>query len=461
MMRIRQKKLFLAFVLVFIFIGLSLPKVCFAQAQEERIKELQRKLEELEKMVIEYKSLLRELLEERKATKKIAPKEVVPEPKVVAKKEPPPEKPSVWSKYDMQLFGRIKIDIHYDDVAFEKYNDFIGVIAAYKDYKKDSIDFNPRDTRLGFKVSHELSRNWIGDALFEGDFYGDINGNNIEPRLRLAYIDVKNPVRGTSFRIGQDWVPVAQQNPKMSEFGILAAGGNLWWRVPQLTVIQMLGNFELLGSVMRHRRESAKNDGNWPWVLGRIAYNIDYLGPGNMIAVGFGYCKDEVEIDEGFNLRGKEIDVNRWLAALELSLKKGDFELIGESWVGQGIGPHWLRYDMDLNPITGEEIRSQGGFLSLFYNTPIKKLSLGIGAGIDNATNSDLNGWDFLQEEDGGKTGLDYNTRYSRNMQFYLNLWYELSPALKLIGEWIHMETERFDDTRGGNRFTISAFYNF
>jgi len=131
---------------------------------------------------------------------------------------------SVWSKYNMRLYGRIKFDLNYDTAEFKKYNDFIGVVK--EDASNDSVNFNPRDTRFGFETSH-TDGNWTAKGRFEIDFYGDNNGNNLIPRMRLGYVDLANNSSGTSLRAGQDWIPVAQQNPATIDFGVLTAAGNL------------------------------------------------------------------------------------------------------------------------------------------------------------------------------------------------------------------------------------------
>ncbi len=367
----------------------------------------------------------------------------------------------VWSKYDMELYGRVKIDLHYDTVAFDAYNDFIGVISDKPDYKVDSIDFNPRDTRFGFKVRH-TSGNWVGLGRFEMDFYGGTFGNNIAPRIRLAYVDLNNKETKTDLRIGQDWVPVAQQNPHMSEFGILTAGGNLWWRIPQVTLRQRLSDFEFLFSLMRHRRTSPEdNRWSWPWILGRIAYNLPFFDKGSLIAIGGGYMTEKAKSatqsgsDVTFNST-PDLRLHKWLAVFEYRLRKNPVEIKGEAWVGQGIGGHWLRYDMDYNPFTGDEIRSQGGFISLLYKTPIKKLALAGGFGIDHNTTSDLKKFDWGQSGD-----YDfYKRRFKQNMQWFGNIQYQVTPGIKFIFEYIHMNTMR-DTVRQGNRITFSTFYSF
>jgi len=440
---VRKKTVILFFLLVPLILGLIFPQITFAKDPEKRIQELEKKLESLEKQVIEYKNLLKEVLKEKEAAK--------PE-KVVVKEAPAPAKKKhpVWSKFDVQLGGRIKIDTHYDTVAFDAYNDFLGVVSSKPNYKGDSINFNPRDTRFELIVKHN-SGNLTSLGRIETDFYGGTFGNNIAPRIRLAYVDLTNNKTHTSFRVGQDWVPVAQQNPHMSEFGIMAGGGNLWWRIPQITLRQKYGDFEFLASLMRHRRVSVyEEQWSWPWMLARIAYNLNCLDKGSLIALGGGYMTDKRTMLDKTRVR-----LHRWLAAFEYKFKKNPFELKGEVWVGQGIGSHWLRYDMGYNPMTGEEIRSQGGFVSLLYKTPIKKLAFAGGFGIDHATTSDLKGWDFKTPD------YDfYKRRFKQNLEWFGNIQYQVTDAIKFILEYIHMNTMR-DEVREGNRITFSTFYRF
>ncbi|MCD6255013.1 MAG: hypothetical protein J7J44_01920 [Deltaproteobacteria bacterium] len=447
-----RKRVVLFFVLVFLIVGLVFPRIGLAkEGLKKRVEELEKRVEELERLLSEYKALLKEIKKEA-----VKPAERV---EVLKPEKKPPKKPSVLSKYQMELGGRIKIDTHYDTVAFESYNDFIGVISAHPDYKGDSINFNPRDTRFDLKVRHTTG-NFTGFGRIETDFYGDILGNNIQPRIRLAYVDLTNNKTNTGLRVGQDWIPVPQQNPHMCEFGILAGGGNLWWRIPQITLRQRYGNFEFLASLMRHRRISVFEDQwGWPWALFRVAYSLNFLDKGSLIALGGGYMSDrrKMAIWKGkWELKGPEKRIHRWLAAFEYRLKKDPLELKGEVWVGQGLGSHFLRYDMDYNPFTGEEIRSQGGFASLLYKTPIKNVTFASGFGIDHNTTSDLKQFDWGERGDYGF----YKRRFKQNLVWFGNIGYQITKGIKLMLEYIHMNTMR-DDVREGNRITFSTFYSF
>ena len=246
----------------------------------------------------------------------------------------------------------------------------------------------------------------------------------------------------------------------MCEFGILAGGGNLWWRIPQITLRQRYGNFEFLASLMRHRRVSVFEDQwGWPWALFRVAYSLNFLDKGSLIALGGGYMSDrrKMAIWKGkWDLKGPEKRIHRWLAAFEYRLRKDPLELKGEVWAGQGLGSHWLRYDMDYNPFTGKEIRSQGGFASLLYKTPIEKLTFATGFGIDHNTTSDLKQFDWGERGDYSF----YKRRFKQNLVWFGNIGYQITKGIKFMLEYIHMNTMR-DDVREGNRITLSTFYSF
>ena len=379
-----------------------------------------------------------------------------PAPQVVAK--PAPEVPAltaeevaalkslktlgnVWSKYDMELYGRVKVDFNYDTAEFKKYNDFIGCVAAESDYKNDSTDFNPRDTRLGFKVSHEWGEWWSGKGRIETDFYGDNNGNNLIPRMRLGYIDVGYEKTHTSVVAGQDWIPVSQLNPSTIDFGILTAAGNLWWRVPQVTVRQQLGDIQLLASVMKHRRTDTENEDRMPWLLGRVQYSNEILGKGGLVALGGGYRHADYEKNTSNN-------TDRWLVCGELKYVTGPFTLQGELWTGDGLGRNFLRYDLDMAEDEGPA-SAYGGWANLIYAVN-DKTTMSMGYGFDNPDNSDM----------GDLTDAD-DRRFTRNEQYFINTWYALTKPIKVGAEWIYLETERHQKTHTGNRFTVSMKYLF
>jgi len=345
---------------------------------------------------------------------------------------------SILSKYNMRLYGRIKFDLNYDTAEF-KYNDFVA--AVKEDASNDSVNFNPRDTRFGFEASH-TDGNWTANGRFEIDFYGTNAGNNLIPRMRVGYIDLANNSSGTSLRAGQDWIPVAQQNPATIDFGVLTAAGNLWWRVPQVTLRQELGDVELLLSAMKHRRIDTEEEERMPWALARVAYNF---GDGNLVALGGGYQSNE------YGQTGKDID--RSLAALELKLNLGPVLLKAEGFWGDALDKDFLRYEMGVNdsdPNNPKEIESIGGFISLTANAT-DDITVSAGYGIDDPRNDDM-------KTMRGSLG---DRQFTKNSIAFINTWYKVTKGVKVGAEIMYVETERFSSTDAGMRYTLSTFYNF
>ena len=80
------------------------------------------------------------------------------------------------------------------------------------DGTNDSTNFNPKDSRFGFKVKRRDGV-WLSEARIELDFYGDTPNDNLEPRMRLGYVKLTNDDWKASLLVGQDWIPVASLQP--------------------------------------------------------------------------------------------------------------------------------------------------------------------------------------------------------------------------------------------------------
>lgn len=137
--------------------------------------------------------------------------------------------------------------------------------------------FDVRNTRLWMDVdAGRLAGDWRASGRVEADFFGGFNGATALsqqqplPRLRQAYVDLKNPERGTTVRIGQQWeltVPVehAPTSPTHIAFPLGVGTGMIGWRFPGVVVMQEL---------------PAKSQGpNWRLDVG--AFTGSWDGPGN------------------------------------------------------------------------------------------------------------------------------------------------------------------------------------
>ena len=357
---------------------------------------------------------------------------------------------AVLGKYNMQIYGRVKVDLNYDTAEFRKYNDFIGVVGkgdsgGKGDSSHGSSNFNPRDSRFGLKVARRDDQ-WLSEARIETDFYGDNNGNNLIPRMRLGYVKVTNDDWKANLTVGQDWIPVAQLNPPTIDFGVMASAGNLWWRVPQITLRKNVGDFEFLVSAMRHRRIDT-SENNRIWGLARIAYAGGILGKGGLIALGGGWSQEKLTNTNGTN------DVDKWMMALELKYVLGKFTFMAEPWIGEGMDREWLRYDMGINTqaLTGPDTIQSKGFWAAVSYKPTYKWAFNTGVGMDDPDNDDMD----------GMKGFLNDRQFTKNTYVFANTWYALTSAVKMGVEVIRLETERFNKSNKGWRYTFSTMYNF
>ena len=72
---------------------------------------------------------------------------------------------TVWSKYNMKLYGRVKVDYKYltgRSSATSVATNIVDKLTT-PDYQNDSTNFTARDTRFGYIVSHD-SGDWAARA---------------------------------------------------------------------------------------------------------------------------------------------------------------------------------------------------------------------------------------------------------------------------------------------------------
>ena len=365
----------------------------------------------------------------------------------------------VMSKYNVKIWGRVKMDYIYDTSQFVCYNDFLGVPAdsnVTNGQGRSSTDFNPRDSRLGFSASHAVE-SWEGKGVIELDFYNGGNPN-LTPRMRLGYAELSNKDSGTDVRAGQDWNPAMQLNPSTIDFGVLSATGNLWWRNPQFTVRQNVkvgdtGGLQFLVSALSPERANTATKTDMPWLLGRVAYDFDLAGGKHMLAIDGGYMHDQdVTYSDG---------IDRLLYGAEF---KFDFDPVlfkGEIWAGQAIGGSFLRYNLDTytsNAGDTKEWKAWGGWADITYKI-MPKWSVTAGMGLDNPSNSG-----YRPGQPGGLGNANREFIYAYNA--YANTWYTLGPDVKVGFEVMDLVAKRqkVDNTHykdKGMRFNLSLYYGF
>jgi len=344
--------------------------------------------------------------------------------------------PQILSSVDLRFWGRVVMNVHSDTDDIRGNTDFATYIIGEGN---EEVSFNGRDTRFGFSASSKTGA-WDTGLVAEIDFYGDNAGNNLIPRLRLGYVKAANS-NGLELRMGQDWIPIGQMSPGTVDFGILAWGGNLWWRVPQITVRQKNGNWEWLGSLMKHRiSTSQENQEDMPWAIGRAQWSAG----DNLVA--FGLAARTVEVEGN--------DYDPYLGVLELKFGLGGgASIVSELWTGAGVGREFIRYGLDYNHPGATEIEGRGGFVSLSLKTG-NSSSVNLGVGLDDPEDEDT--------YTPATTTPVGSVPFLENRVMFGNYKWKFNKQLGGGLEVMHIDTEQISgESISGQRFTVSCGYVF
>lgn len=418
---------FLACMVVFLFTGAA-----FAQAAAS---DVQAQLEKLMKQVDEQKKQIESL---QNAIKEMQSKPAAPAAPAAA-----PEV-KVSSKYNLNIYGKIKFDGIYDSNNMGR-EDFITYIPKSAT-GEDKASFNVRDTRLGIAIVGPSLNGWKPSGRFETDFYGSDPSSNGQLRIRLAYIDMEK--EGTGIRVGQDWVQIASLNPTTVDFAIMGYNGNLWNRVPQVTLRQKLGaGIDGLLTVYRGKWSDddigtkVNTQIHTPWIGGKVSYSTAlFSDQKSYFAIGGAVRNGEA----GDN------DVTPYLAALEVKIPVSIIEIMGEAYMGQGLGFEYfhnggtsLTADAGAFNAKGHAIMTRGGWLQASVK-PIKDVTVNVGYGMDDPKDSDVGG-DFFQR-----------SRYAFGNVF-LQLFKDISVAI----EAAHLNTDWATGDKHGTRYQTSLIYNW
>lgn len=347
----------------------------------------------------------------------------------------------VGAKSSIKIYGKVKLDAIYDTHNMGK-DQFITYLP--KGAREDRATFNMKDTRLGFIIDGPEVDGWKVTGRIESDFYGKGGDDNGAFRIRLSYINLNNG-QGTNVRIGQDYIPIASQMASTLDFLSMGASGNLWDRVPQITVTQTFdGGFGILGTAWKSSATTDGVDMRMPWVGAKAFYKGDLFGTGKplYLALGGAYRQGSAEVG------GVKDDVNDYLVAFEWNVPFNLFfpmGIKGEAYYGQGLTsrdflvftpPHYK----DGSDV--EELETKGGFVQLSMK-PFEKVSFNLGAGMNDPDND----------------GADKAGAYEKNWRAFGNVLYKFAPGVTFGLEIDHQETLYDDGVEHGNRLMASAIY--
>ena len=350
------------------------------------------------------------------------------------------------SKYGLHFYGKIKTDLIHDsnDLGNDEY---ILFIPQFSDGESQT-SFTARETRLGFALDDRPTGDWTTRARFESDFYGSAqSGGSGSLRLRLAYVEFQNGP--TAIRIGQDWVPVASLNPSTTNFTIMGYGGNLWGRVPQLTLRHEISD-QLSGSISLFRYRDTDDVENFcdtdlemPWIAGKLGFS-PYTTEKATAYIGLSGAWRRGDVNG--------ISVEPKLAAIEWKLPWAPFDFLGEAYWGEGLGPEFLHKRGAFNTL-GHAIETRGGFLQLGLQAA-ERTRFHMGYGFDDPRNGDV-----LKCGPANPNYPFADNFYQKNTYLFGNLTQELGNDLSTVfeGSWITTDWSTGKDE--GFRFQGSMIY--
>ncbi len=337
--------------------------------------------------------------------------------RVTRQQQAPP--PSEAAKGSITPYGRVELDAIYSNRNMNPLDpgQFNGYATAAGQSSNSSSTLNPRYSVLGIRAARTDDVHTL-KGVVEIDFYGQTdNAGNLPPRLRLA--NASYAYKRTSLTVGQDWTPVMALHPDLIDFSIMGYGGNLWQRLPQITVRHgFTDNIEGLLTVFRFERglsainpytqrqpftghgagafsgqcsgqpsfftcsENAFNDPvKMPYAGARLAYGGTGSLQGVSVAVSaaYRYYRSAPVSPGATSLTGVPLlpsgnDINSYVVGGELVVpitKKVKFS--GEIAYGQALDVEFFRYAQSLN-LTHRAAGSHHGWLGAAELRPFIRL---------------------------------------------------------------------------------------
>jgi len=376
-------------------------------------------------------------------------------------------------------YGRIELDGIYSTRNTNPLDpgQFNGYATAAGKSSNSSSTFNPRYSVFGIR-GDRTDGTHVLTGVVETDFYSATdNAGNLSPRLRLAYAKYSPNNNKTSITAGMDWTPVMGLHPNLIDFSIMGYNGNLWQRLPQVTVRhQFSENFDGLITAFRFERGLSAiapqtmrrpTDGNGvpssekafsdpvqsPYFGTRFGYN----GTGNMqgfmaaINAAYRYYRSAPGAPGAGLAPPGGHDINSYLVGAELVVPiTKQLKFSGEIAYGQALGVEFFRFGQDRNWGTGKPIRAVVGWGELDYAYD-RDTTLIAGYGFDNPLNSDVRG-----------TTAGVDQQYLLNHRTYLTAVRHIWGDLYMSFEWNHLMTEwSTGEQFSGDNFMLSTWYNF
>lgn len=393
------------------------------QGQQEEIRSLQAKVSSLEEGSTVEGSPLQGV--DPLADKKVTGRTPAPVPIDLGRK--------VSSRFNLDFYGYIKLDAAYDSQRTAA-----GDLAFYSLPKSgngddDSFSLTAKQTRFGMQIAAPEVGGWKSSGRLEIDFYGSASDNAANPRMRLAFLELKQD--SWSILAGQHYDAWNTVLPKTVNFATMGRHGSLWSRRPQIRVTRHfeLGGDRVLAATMGAARtigtpdiDAAGDglDGGEDSGLPMLQWDFKYMPQGNpdglTLALGGHYGTEDVEGDA---LRRESSYVTSMVIASAHFPLSPVFKVSGTVWTGENLGNFQGGIGQGLNLARNTEIESTGGWLQASWY-PAKTVNINFTYGLDDPDDDDLS--------DGQR---------DRNETWFTNLYWTFLPSTTFALEYQYLKT--------------------
>ncbi len=362
----------------------------------------------------------------------------------------------VTSKYDISLYGYVKVDAIYDSQKTQAGDLAFFVLPKVNGENDAETRLTARQSRLGLKVDGPEVEGGKITALMEMDFYGKADTDNAyHPRMRLGYLDWAFST--WSLRAGQDWETFIVVVPNTINFATLADQGALGLRRPQIRLTKnvTLGNTKLVtkGALARTVGQDIDGggqddgvDADMPTLQGSVELQGKLLTEKKSIVGISGHWGREVvdwPITNSAAVDEEEFDSWSVNGSVCLPIIQ-QLSLVGSIWTGENLDTYYGGIGQGINASTKEGIQANGGWVQLQV-FPVEKINVNLTYGLDDPKEDDLS----------------KNMR-SKNETLMANVQYSFSPDLIVGLEYQYMKTSyKESDSAEDNRFQGAITFKF
>lgn len=435
--------------------------------------ELRHRLEVMEDTLLSIQSTLQQEKEAKEAKQAEVAKQETPVAVPVAAPAKP-EKPSIKSKYDVELYGYTKLDGSTDDSRMTN-NNFAQWVNSEATRAGDSqFNMTANQTRFGLKFAGPREGDAAVSGQIEMDFYGGGAQNKSNPMMRQAFATVAWAKNDVSLTAGQTSDVISPLVPGTLNYSVAWWAGNIGYRHPQIRLTKgfasgknnrlelQLAAVRAIGDAGPFTFSDTGNDSSRPNFQGRVSYSFPMCkNKKAVIGISGHQGREEYKTDA----TTKDITVDSKSTSVDLALPLGDkIQLRGEMFAGENLDdflggiaqgvvvtnasgtrvnvPRAGEAAMAITRV--ESIKSRGGWAELAFG-PFQRWSFNIGLSRENLDGDNL--------PNGARTD---------NESRWLTIMHDLTSAVQVGLEFSRWQTDYKNVDQGvNNRIQTSVIYKF